>query len=125
MDPERIGRGLRLVSRALEIDPRYCFAATLAGNATSEMLRQDGRPIRSRKLQKDCGFSGWHSAIDGNATLALSMLGRATAGFSGDFDTAREMVDRAVSLETPIRSAHGRSEVGLPVAGQPEEASEL
>ena len=51
-------------------------------------------------------------SIDGNATLALSMLGRATAGFSGDFDTAREMVDRAVALN-PNSSAHGKSEVGL------------
>jgi hypothetical protein len=31
-------------------------------------------------------------SIDGNATLALSMLGRATAACSGDFDTAKEMV---------------------------------
>ena len=52
---------LRLTSRALEIDPRYGFAATLAGNATSETQLRDGRPIRSRKLQKHFGFSGWHS----------------------------------------------------------------
>ncbi|WP_204276613.1 hypothetical protein, partial [Klebsiella aerogenes] len=37
-------------------------------------------------------------SIDGNATLALSLLGNATATFSDDYDTAREMVDRAVAL---------------------------
>ena len=51
-------------------------------------------------------------SIDGNATFALSMLGRATAAYSGDFDTAREMVDRAVALN-PNSSAYGNSEVGL------------
>ncbi len=42
---------LRLASRALEIDPRY-----------------GGRLIRSRKLQKDCGSSGWHSVSTGTTT---------------------------------------------------------
>src|SRR5712671_7467244 len=37
----------------------------LQGNATSEMYIRDGRPIRSRKLQKDLGFSGWHSVLTG------------------------------------------------------------
>jgi adenylate cyclase len=60
--------------------------------------------------------------IDGNATLALSMLGRATAAFSGDFDTAREMVDRAVALNpNSFRAWEERGWTYL-TAGQPEEA---
>src|SRR6266851_6975956 len=35
------------------------------GNATSEMHVIDGRPIRSQKLRKDFGFSGWRSVSMG------------------------------------------------------------
>jgi TolB-like protein len=52
---------LRLVSRALEIDPATALLRPLQGSAISKTSIRDGRPIRSRKLQKDCGFSGWHS----------------------------------------------------------------
>ena len=38
------------------------------------------------------------STESGNDYVALSILGCLTAPFSGDFDTAREMVDRAVAL---------------------------
>src|SRR5689334_2015954 len=37
----------------------------LRGNATSEMYVWDGRPTRSRKLQKECGCSAWHSVSTG------------------------------------------------------------
>jgi adenylate cyclase len=61
-------------------------------------------------------------SIDGNATLALSMLGRATAAFAGDIDTAREMVDRAVALNpNSFRAWEERGWTYL-TAGQPEEA---
>ncbi|WP_244562167.1 adenylate/guanylate cyclase domain-containing protein [Bradyrhizobium lablabi] len=61
---------LRLASRALEIDPqRLTLGAALLlpsqGNATSEMHVTDGRPIRSQKLRKDFGFSGWRSVSTG------------------------------------------------------------
>ena len=94
----------------------------LQGNATSEMYVRDGRPIRSRKLQKDCGFSGWHSVSTGTTTVALSMLGYATASFSGDFDTAREMVDRAVALNPNSSRAWEQRGLTYLIAGQPEEA---
>ena len=41
----------------------------LQGAATSEMYVRDGRPIRSQKLQKDCGFSGWHSVSTGTTMM--------------------------------------------------------
>src|SRR5947207_14991709 len=50
------------------------------------------------------------------------MLGRATASFSGDFDTASEMVDRAVALNpNSFRAWEERGWTYLAV-GQPEEA---
>jgi len=50
------------------------------------------------------------------------MLGRVTAVFSGDFDTAREMVDRAVALNPNSFSARLLRGWTYQIAGQPEEA---
>ena len=89
---------LRLASRALEIDPRYGFAATLAGECHLRNVRQGWAADPKSEIAEGLRLLRLALSIDGNATLALSMLGRATASFSGDFDTAREMVDRAVAL---------------------------
>ena len=51
---------LRLVSRALEIDSRYGFAATLAGICRFINVRLEWGSIRSMKLQKDSDFFAWH-----------------------------------------------------------------
>ena len=89
---------LRLVSRALEIDPRYGFAATLAGSCHLLNVSQGWTADPKSEIAEGLGLSGWHSVSTGTTTVALSILGRATAPFSDDFDTAREMVDRAVAL---------------------------
>jgi adenylate cyclase len=52
----------------------------------------------------------------------LSVLGWATAAFSGDFDTARERVDRAVALNPNAFFAWGHRGWTYQLAGQPEEA---
>jgi adenylate cyclase len=54
--------------------------------------------------------------------MALSLLGRETALLSGDFDTAREMVDRAVALNPNSASVWGQRGWTYLIAGQPEEA---
>ena len=54
--------------------------------------------------------------------MALSSLGRATAVWSGDFDTAREMVDRAVALNPNSFGAWNQRGWTYLIAGQPEEA---
>ena len=62
------------------------------------------------------------STESGNDYVALSILGCQTALFSGDFDAAREMVDRAVALNS--NSLHAWEQRGwtYAIAGQPEEA---
>src|SRR5713101_7262624 len=89
---------LRLASRALEIDPRYGFAATLAGDCHLLNVSQGWAADPNSETAEGLRLLRLALSIDGNDYFALSMLGRATAFFSGDFDTAREMVDRAVAL---------------------------
>jgi DNA-binding winged helix-turn-helix (wHTH) protein len=52
----------------------------------------------------------------------VSILGYQTALFSGDFDTAREMVDRAVALNPNSLCAWEQRGWTYVIAGQPEEA---
>jgi DNA-binding winged helix-turn-helix (wHTH) protein len=62
------------------------------------------------------------STESGNEYVALSILGCLTAVFSGDFDTAREMVDRAVALHPNSLRAWELRGWAYVIAGQPEEA---
>src|SRR5258706_6874661 len=62
------------------------------------------------------------STGSGNDYVALSILGCQTALFSGDFDTAREMVDRAVALNPNSLRAWEQRGWTYVMAGQPEEA---
>jgi adenylate cyclase len=60
-------------------------------------------------------------SIDGNDHLALSMLGYAAA-WSGDFETAREMVDRAIASNPNAAFAWSARGWTYRLAGNPEEA---
>jgi adenylate cyclase len=114
---------LRLASRALEIDPRYGFAATLAGSC--HLLNANQGWAADPKAENAEGLRLLRLAlsIDRNDADALSMLGRATALLSGDFDTAREMVDRAVALNP--NAAYGWAHRGWTylLAGSPKRRS--
>src|SRR6266567_2061424 len=82
---------LRLVSRALEIDPRYSFAARLAGSCHLVSVNQGWAADPKSDIAEGLRLIRLALSIDGNATLALSLLGNATASFADDYDTAREM----------------------------------
>jgi hypothetical protein len=62
------------------------------------------------------------STESGNDYVALSILGCQTALFSGDFDTAREMVDCAVALNPNSLRAWEQRGWTYVITGQPEEA---
>src|SRR5450631_1336768 len=113
---------LRLASRALEIDPRCGFAATLAGECHLRNVREGWAADPKSEIAEGLRLLRLALSIDGNATLALSMLGRATAAFSGDFDTAREMVDRAVALNPNSPRVWEQRGWTYIIAGQREEA---
>jgi len=113
---------LRLASRALEIDPRYGFAATQAGSCHLINVNQGWTADPKSEIAEGLRLIRLALSIDGNDDVALSILGWATASFSDDYDTAREMVDRAVALNANSAFAWELRGFTYELAGQPEEA---
>jgi adenylate cyclase len=113
---------LRLVSRALEIDPRYGFAATIAGGCHYQNVTQAWAADPKSETAEGLRLLRLALSIDGNDGAALSILGHVTATLSGDFDTAREMVDRAVAVDPNALIAWEHRGWTYQHAGQPEEA---
>ena len=113
---------LQLVSRALEIDPRYGFAATLAGGCHLLNYFQGWAADPNSEIEEGVRLFRLALSIDGNNPEALSVLGRITAFLSDDFDTAREMVDRAVALNPTAAMAWSHRGWTCQITGQPDEA---
>jgi TolB-like protein len=113
---------LRLVSRALELNPRYGLAARLAGGCHLLNVGQGWAADPKSETAEGLRLLRLALSIDGKDPDALAMLGRATASSSGDFDTAREMVDRAVVLNPNAAIAWEQRGWTYHIAGQPEEA---
>jgi adenylate cyclase len=113
---------LRLATRALEIDPRYFWAASLAGECHLLNVGQGWAADPKSEIAEGLRLLRLALSIDGNDYFALSMLGKATAFFSGDVDAAREMVDRAVALNPNAAFAWEGRGWTYQRAGQPEEA---
>ena len=112
---------LRLASQALEIDPRYGFAATIAGSCHIQNVTQGWATDPKSELAEGSRLLQLVLNIDGNDHLALSMLGYA-ASWSGDFDTAREMVARAIASNPNAAFAWSTRGWTYRVAGNPGEA---
>jgi adenylate cyclase len=120
----RVGsaEALRLVSRALEIDPRYGWAATFAGSCHLINVFEGWAADPKSEITEGMRLLRLALSIDGNDYDALSVLGWATAVFFNDYDTAREMVDRAVALNPNTAMAWELRGWTYQRAGQPEEA---
>jgi adenylate cyclase len=120
----RVGsaESLRLASRALEIDPRCGFAATLAGECHLRNARMGWAADPRAEIAEGLRLLRLALSIDGDATLALSLLGNATASLFDDYDTAREMVDRAVALNPNSSRLWDLRGFAYLRAGQPDEA---
>src|SRR5712664_552429 len=119
---EGLAEGLRLVQRALELDPGFAGAAALAGACHLENVlrnyaidpqfeRKEAVRLMRVALSLDDGDSG---------TLATAAL--ISALMVGDCETEIEMSDRAVALNP--NSYHTWNYRGwvYKIAGQPEEA---
>jgi TolB-like protein/cytochrome c-type biogenesis protein CcmH/NrfG len=119
---EGSAEALRLASRALELDPRYSLAAAVAASCHFTNVSQRWAADPNAELAEALRLVRLALSIDGNNAEALSMLGRASAAFSGDFDTARQMVDRAVALNPNATVAWSQRGWTYQIAGDPEEA---
>ena len=122
MDPGGSAEALRLVSCALEIDPRYGLAATIAGSCHFINVNQGWTADPKSEIAEGLRLIRLALSIDGNDDDALSILGWATASFSDDYDAARDMVDRAVALNANSALAWELRGLTYELAGQLEEA---
>jgi adenylate cyclase len=120
--PGGLTEALRLLSRALEIDPRYGFAATYAGGCHLVIVNQGWAADPKSETAEGLRLLRLALSIDGNDPEALSILGHVTASLSGECDTARDMVDRAVALNPNSDLAWQERGFTYQLAGQPEEA---
>jgi TolB-like protein len=120
--PGGTAKALRLVSRALEIDPGYGFAATLAGTCHFVNVSEEWAADPKSEIAEGFRLLRLAIRIDENDSEALSALSRATAMWSCDFDTAREMADRAVSSNPNAADAWVHRGYTYLLAGRPEEA---
>jgi adenylate cyclase len=120
--PGGFAEALRLVSRALEIDPRYGFAARVAGSCHLLNAYEGWAADPNSEIAEGLRLLRLALSIDGNDPEASSGLGWATAVFFSDYDPAKEMVDRAVALNPNSALAWDQRGWTYQRAGQPEEA---
>jgi adenylate cyclase len=101
---------LQLCSRALEIDPRYSAAVRLSADIHGLRPAQGWSTDVKSDYENAMRFGRRALAIDDADPDTLAMFGRGVGAFSNDYNTAKEMVDRAVALNP--NSARAWSERG-------------
>ena len=119
---EGMVEALHFLSRALEIDPRYGTAASLAAGCHVFNIVQGWAADLKSETAEATRLSLLALSIDPNDPETLAMVGRGRAYLSGDFDAAIEMVDRAVALNPNSASVWDNRSWVYQYAGRAEEA---
>jgi adenylate cyclase len=122
MTPEGIAEAIRLFARALEIDPRYSAAASLAVFCHILNLIHGWSADPQAEAGEVMRLSQLVLSIDENDSETLASVGWAKAYITGDFGAAMEMVDRAVSLNSNSSIAWSYRGITCLFVGHPEEA---
>ena len=112
---------IQLLYSALEIDPRYGAAATLAAICYLHKIYFGWAVEPKSEMEEATRLSRLALSVDENDPEALAIAGRMT-GLSGDFEAAIEMVDRAVALNPNSAEAWYRRGITYRQARQSEEA---
>ena len=107
MTAEGAAEAIRLLTRALEIDPRYSVAASLAVTCHVLKLIHGWSADPQAEVAEVTRLSQLVLSIDENDAETLSAVGFAKAYISSDFAAATEMVDRAVALNPGSAIAWG------------------
>jgi adenylate cyclase len=98
MTHDGLDEALQLSHRALEIDPRYGFAAYLAGICHLVTIGQGWAHDLNWEIREATRLLSLALSIDESDPDILAAVGFTTSYLTEDFATAAEMVDRAVVL---------------------------
>ncbi|MBR0719164.1 winged helix-turn-helix domain-containing protein [Bradyrhizobium liaoningense] len=119
---EGLASAIELLSRALDIDPRYSAAASLATLCHILNVSMGFSADVKAELNEIERLSQLVLSIDANDADTLASAGWARAFVRKDFVTSTEMVDRAVTLNPNSATAWTYRAMALHAAGQSEEA---
>jgi adenylate cyclase len=122
MTREGVAEALQLAYRALELDPRYGPAAYVAGSCHMFNVAQGWALDLERETEEATRFFRLALSIDENDPDVLATVGFATAFLTDDFNTAAEMVDRAVALNPNSAQAWNHRGQAYLLGGQCAEA---
>jgi adenylate cyclase len=122
MTREDNAEALRLLDRALEIDPRYGAAASLANFCRTINLLLGWTVDPEFEISEVTRLSQLILSIDENDPDTLANVGWARAYVARDFDAATEMVDRAVALNPNSTIAWNYRGITYQYQGHPKEA---
>jgi TolB-like protein len=122
MTREGMAEALRLLSRALEIDPRYGAAASLAGFCRTINLTLGWANDPQPEIEEVRRLSRLVLSIDENDPEPIAFAGWAKAFLGTDFAAATELVDHAVALNPNSAIAWSYRGMTYQFVGQPEEA---
>jgi len=117
-----MAEALRLLSLALEIDPRFGAAASLAAfcHTLNIMLRwSNDVHFEMEETSRLCQLV---LSIDENNPETLACVGWSKAYIASDFDSATEMLHRAVALNPNSATAWNYRGMACQFMGQAEEA---
>jgi adenylate cyclase len=119
---EGLAEALRLLHRALELDPRADYAAALAGVSHTQNVLQ-GYAIDPQFERKEAiRLSRLALSLDDSNPFTLAIAAVISAIMVGDCESAIEIADRAVAINPNSFDAwNGRGWV-YKIAGLPEEA---
>ncbi|MCA6115487.1 tetratricopeptide repeat protein [Bradyrhizobium sp. WSM 1738] len=119
---EGLAEGLRLVQRALELDPRFAAAAALAGACHAENVVRNYAIDPRFERKEAVRLMRLALSLDDGDPDSLATAALISALMIGDCETEIEMSDRAVALNpNSYRTWNCRGWV-YKIAGQPEEA---
>jgi len=119
---EGVAEALRLCQRALEIDPGFAAAATLAGACHMEKVLQNYAVDPQLDRKEAVRLMRLALSLDDGDPVTLAEAALISALSVGDCETEIEIADRAVTLNPNSYRAWICRGWVYKVAGQPEEA---
>jgi adenylate cyclase len=119
---EGVAEALRLCQRALEIDPGFAGAATLAGACHMENVLQNYAVDPQLDRKEAVRLMRLALSLDDGDAGTLASAALISALLVGDCETEIEIADRAVTLNPNSHRAWNCRGWVYKVAGQPEEA---